>query len=1358
MKHPIPMILVLALVVGAIPVRASWWQERPAGEVLAELPMDLVAAEADWVVFDKMAVVRDDVLGRDVIEYNGRRSGWFRTRAALDGPCEIIAAVRIAETKAKNRGAALHYGIRGDGVGKTDYTLHAQSSPGRGRHGMTLVPRMGSDAAWFYRSANTERPWPRSVSLSDRFTDVSPVWDQDFRMEVESAIAGIRPIQDSWFVLRIVQDRAGLRMYKDGFLVAERRQVGAVRGAVAIRMSGRTRVASLVVRRSGDLDPRYYPVDITDLCNAGRFGDADAPVVGADALPAGRDVVVDGVPFAFPGGRGSENHIDVGASLFRYRNYPAGVMARQTWPPSEKLDDGRIMFRAPNRPYERLWVIAASDGDELSVPAVTVRFFRPLAGFSVDAEATVPSLTAKADAGGAVRLPVTLDDGQAASLWLVPIELDSVAIASRFREASLLSVELTKQVHDFRAYPDPMSYGRLQGGLPSAVHILAMTLEEAPLRMLASGTRTGNAYVPPEVPIWEVSVGNLRGRAVDAEIRVEVTDPYGQRAFGTVRDVRVDANATAQVRVPIATSVYGLHDVTTEVALPAAGESDAARIFRQEGKLIWLPDDTRRATVLTSRWGLPNFAGAHLTNPNMEESFYLHRAAGSRMTRHTRSRYQTRRSWGLFPRPIHLFRGPEKWAYDDPYDAEQYEAFSERIGRHVADELKKHPDLQYVTLFAETKISMLYAGGTLPEYLGEPAHVLDEKEEIEFRARRITAEAATKGIRKHAPRVKVLFGWCGSLFSVPFMQRGYPRADMDGIGLDMPQFERMPEMPVRSVTPSRLWMLQEEMRRSGYEDVPLVHCESYFPSSHRLALGHRRAADHIVRTAVLSMAMGSDRFLGCFSLYDCADYWGSQHYGCVGIVGRRPEYDPKPGFAAYATMTRLLDVVEYDGYVPTGSLSAYCVRFKASPYVQCLWTVRGERDAELELGAAGQIAVVDESGNEVRHELVDGKASVRLSPTPVWVTSERPIAAVTLGVPAYTNAPGPAILTLDSLEQPWVYRAEPYERYASNHWDMLRVPGPMVSESVESDERQARVWRVALQQPGKERKFAAWYGVFTPPTPVDIPGKARALGVWVNGKSNWGRIIYEIEDANGETWQSIGTRDAWNCDDIHSWSSFNFDGWRYVEFPLPGNLPWDNYREKDSVWWNNSAEGVVDLPVKLTRIIIEHRTHLVYVNDCLPVSDRSVELHNLSAVYADRASMTDAPVRLQRAAAGRLSFRDEAGRALANPIASLRQEGAGVAPTIARVAPPAVQYDGTRVVVSIAPVAGAAEYRVYVAAYEDGRGAKTMASGSEPELLVRKLRPEVPLYLFVTYLDADKAQSKPSAARRVLLRDEFPMK
>jgi len=316
----------------------------------------------------------------------------------------------------------------------------------------------------------------------------------------------------------------------------------------------------------------------------------------------------------------------------------------------------------------------------------------------------------------------------------------------------------------------------------------------------------------------------------------------------------------------------------------------------------------------------------------------------------------------------------------------------------------------------------------------------------------------------------------------------------------------------------------------------------------------------------------------------------------------------------------------------------------------------------------------------------------------------------------------------------------------------------MQSEAIESPERGGAVWQITLGDPAKERKLAAFYGVFRPRAPIPIPGKAAALGVWARGQSNWGRIIYEIEDAKGEIWQSIGAKDGWNCDDTHCWSYFNFDGWRYLEFPLPGHLAGDDYRRKETVWWNHSAEGVVDLPLKLTRIIIEHRTHNIYVNDCLPVADRSVQLDALTAVYQGAEAKTDAPVRLQREAAGVVKVPPARGAALPNPIAALKEQGTGAPTVITKVAPPEERYDGTRIVVGVRPVSGATEYRVYVSAYADGAGAEVMAKAAEPELLVTKLRPEVPLFLFATSLDADKRESLPSPARRVLLKDEFPMK
>ena len=1352
---------------------STWWKKLPAGESIASVSKNLELARADWEVGPGVKVLEDGSLGFAVFEHSGGAVGFLRTRRPVSGPFEAIALVRITEEKASHHGATLAVGgvpRAGERPGESArpesaYSLEAASAPASGRFALTLTPRMSTPESRVYQTSRpaiedpVRTPWPQAVTLAERYKTIWPTWDEPFRLEIEAAMAKVPLVHKTWFTLRIERRPDAVRLYKDGFLVAERRPAGRVEGDVGLWLRGNVRVAFLFIRRLPEEAEGFCPVRLDDADNSGGL------VQAGSLPPADAPVAVRGIPFVFPGRADGSDHIDVGASLFHYRNQSGCFDANETWPAPSSLDPARIRFSVPNRPWRRLWLVAASDGEPNSVPIVTARFYRPHAGFAVDAVGEVPLLAARSGSKGTRRLPVTLANGKSGSLWLVPIELDSVAIASRFREEHTLSLELTKQVFDYRAYPDPAVYDRFQGGLPSGVRIFAMTLEEAPIRLLAASNRTGNAFVSPETPVWQVRVGNLRQAKRDIRVRLTVTDPYGKET-GIEREGELDAGMDARFDFPLSPAVFGLHHVRTEVK--ADGET-----FAQEGTFVQLPPDTRRANAGNSRWGLWWWRGGHLTNPNEEEDLYLLRAAGTRVaaTKDLRSRQQ----WGMIPNPRIIVGGPASWAYKDPYDPKDYAAFSEETGLKAAEQLKENPDIPYFCIFGENAISTPLTYGILPRFVGEGDYVLNDQEKARIRASILTAKAATEGIRKHAPKAKVSFGWCEPIFCVPFLWEKYPKDYMDAIGLDTPQFERMPEMPVRSVAPNRMWMLQEEMKRCGYTGIPLVHCESYFPSSHPLALGHRVAADYYVRTAVLSLALGTTRFLFCFTLHDCAGYWGSVHYGCIGITGPRPEFNPKPAFPAFATMTRLLDIFDVDGYVPTGSHSAYCVRFKSGKtFIYCLWTIRGTRPATLVPTKPGGLVRIDESSNETK---LESPAKVILKPTPTWVSSDQPIEKVELGLPSRIDLPGATHeLTLDPLDAPWRYDPAPYERYAKNHWDLPRFPGPMKSQSGQAQgpaptppdpkrrggspcpPSSGTVWHIELGETPKERPLAAWYGVFTPPKPIEIPGKARALSVWANGHSNWGRIIYEIEDAKGEIWQSIGAKDEWNCDDVHSWSYFNFDGWDRIEFPLPNHQPGDNYRESDTTWWNHSAEGIVDLPVKLTRIIIEMRTHNIYVNDLVPVADRSVQLADLMAVYDDEASKTDAPIRLQRGAAGMLKFEPTGGAGLPNPIAALRESAAAAALEIVKVAPPDQFYDGTRVNVSLKPVEGAKEYRVYVAAYEGGAGAQMMAKGDKPELLVTRLRPEFPLYLFATWLDQNNKESKPSAGRRILLKDEFPMK
>jgi hypothetical protein len=247
-----------------------------------------------------------------------------------------------------------------------------------------------------------------------------------------------------------------------------------------------------------------------------------------------------------------------------------------------------------------------------------------------------------------------------------------------------------------------------------------------------------------------------------------------------------------------------------------------------------------------------------------------------------------------------------------------------------------------------------------------------------------------------------------------------------------------------------------------------------------------------------------------------------------------------------------------------------------------------------------------------------------------------------------------------------------------------------------------------------------------------------------------------LRDAKGERWTSIGTQDQYNCDDVHSWSTFNFDGWRYLRFELPGRTGWDNFRKHGTTWWrSDGGDGVVDLPMRLEAILVEQRTHVLYVNDVRPVSSNAVEFGRLYVEYDEPADATPEAVRLSR-----LRMPLPQGVAdLPNPIAEMQQTGMGPPTAITKLEPPPEHNDGTAVHVHFTEVPGAKAYFVWASAHADGRGAVNMTpGGAKSGVLVTGLRSALPLTFWVTYQDAQGGTAKPSAAATVTLVDTFQEK
>jgi len=1388
------LAIALFLVTGCITaphtaVRApSWFRgvERP--QVIAVLPMDTDAATADWDVSEGFALVQDDILAEPVWEHTGGSYGWMRSKADLPGSYAVEARVRVME---RGRSATLAIGT--EGPAPTPQMHYA------------LTIRPSSDRAWSISARRTVQDHyledrglvgygpirtlreavntiPGQSTFGERYPNPpSPLSDDAYRREIEAVLAARPNATEQWMDLRIEYRPARISMSVNGTPVGERSPAGRIGGDVFLQLFSSMRIARLEIQPLS-APSAFVSVPLTERLNS------HVDIV----LPSpNEDGQVSGVPFRFAQNADGQNHVDLGESLFRQRNRSGHFMAgggrpdRVTWPSPNSMDPARIMMTVPNRAYTRLWLIAAFDEEPYSTPTLTVRFFKPLRGFAIDTSCTIPGFTASSAPGAAKRLRTDHADGSNASLWLVPIELDAARIGSEMRDVPTLAMELTKAVYPYRGYPDPANYDWFQGGLPCGVRVFAATLETAPVRVFSSGNRFGNVYVTPEQPLWHVDLLNQRPTPVSGHVRLHITDPYGSPAGTVNHDFSLPASGQSRLGIPLAPTSNGLHTVHTEVRIddPLSGKRiNMGRL----GTFVQLPLDTRQATTENSPWGLFSWGGGHGTHAVPEDCMYLLRASGARYGPHSLD-VETSKEWGLLSQTRHIGndqRSAQPWAFEDPYDPEKYAENADQIGKRIAGYLEKDPVAPSFAMYIETAITYPLTYGLPRKFLGEDP-TLTEEEARRVKAFKIYGQAVCEGIREHAPDAKIALGWADANMTVPLLAADFPRELFDYIGVDVPVFERTPEMPVREVTANRMWLLAQGKKEYGYEDVPVIHSESLYPSSHPLALGWRRSADHCVRLSVLSLAMlPKTTFVGVFCLQDAGSYWGSQHYGEHGLIGREPEANPKPAFSAYATMTRLLDPGEYQGYVPTGSHSAYCLHFTSHERnVYPMWTVRGQREARIRLPDGSTAVMVDEAGNEFPLSFEDGWASVTLSPTPLWVTSDAAIQQVTLGTTdhAYVHrqhpimrasfphtlanrpedgvSPGDHAIVLDALGTAWTYVPGAYPPHAEGHWAMSRHAGPMRSEIVQDETRNAPVWQITLEKPEVTRELTAWYGVFEPPAPIAIPGKARALGVWADGRSNWGRIVYELMDAEGETWRSIGTRDDWNCDDTHTWSFFNYDGWRYIEFPLPSHQPGDDYREHETVWWgSDGGDGVVQLPLTLQKVIVEQRTHNIYAHDLVEVPDRSVRLHNLTAVYDDAESMSDAPVALQRATAGLLQW-DTEGAPLPNPIADLRENGPGAPTAFEKLAPPD-DYDGlvTKLDISLRPIEGAKEYRVYVAAYEDGRGATRIAQGAEPKLTVSRLQPKFPLYLFATYTDADGKESRPTPHRRILLVDDFPFK
>lgn len=91
----------------------------------------------------------------------------------------------------------------------------------------------------------------------------------------------------------------------------------------------------------------------------------------------------------------------------------------------------------------------------------------------------------------------------------------------------------------------------------------------------------------------------------------------------------------------------------------------------------------------------------------------------------------------------------------------------------------------------------------------------------------------------------------------------------------------------------------------------------------------------------------------------------------------------------------------------------------------------------------------------------------------------------------------------------------------------------------------------------------------------------------------------------------------WNTDDAWQKSYINFNGWRYLEFPLPGNYTREGYHWPYSSQWRFSDDGMVKYLLKFKKLIITIPEKVFKLTEYKPVERQEIYLKNLIVTYQD---------------------------------------------------------------------------------------------------------------------------------------------
>ena len=958
----------------------------------------------------------------------------------------------------------------------------------------------------------------------------------------------------------------------------------------------------LEVQAPFDEGKNFLPVELIHLIERNQV---------TKAVP--EKVVVEGVPFEL-WDRGHSQVSLAKAHWLDWRRDPSSYGQAYDAGAYYIGDPYTPIVQVPRADYCAAYVLAEADEDDSTTNELTLRVGRRMKGassksqvFRKDFSATIP------------RTKKTIEPDKRLCVIRIPF---TEALAQDIVDG-ILDIEMTKEIRLARRSPDPNRFQWVPLGRTSSVHIAGLTLERSPIQMELRSSAGGNLFEQPAEPEFRVILKNITREPQKYSLTLKT-------GVSPEASLRGEIGPGQSVRESIRLSGVPLGYVKLSAIL-LGGKGD--HLLTRRTSFGVLPPNQRHF-VSEGSVGTGDMNSGHFTPCDPEVIGDLYRKLGLTYGMDFASAEIRKRAGVRIGREFSVTT--KRWT-------NSLAAYAQR--------LEESPDLlPHLMIFHEDAISAQHATRTPDFFHDRPPYVLNPEEQKRFTLLQEVALSTAKRFREKHPEMRISLGNGPMVVREELYRHGFPADLFDSGGNENPAFSRLPETqpPDPIGNNSSLWMDRQLLDAYGYREKSVTQChETIYPSTNPGNLSLETQAKYLIRHILHSMAWRIPQ-IRAGTLLDAGDSYYHSNWGGIGLFERAPEKAPKPVAISLATLTRVLDGAHYEDFLETGSDSAYLMSFskKDGATVFPFWVVRGTRDFTLLLDGASKARIVEANGLEKEVPILQGTIRLDASPEPAYLILPKGgrVASVVLGLSKYEDQPVGRISKIDSLVFLEKWKVVPERSPELEMYNPLtpRRKGNFEFSIVSKIDGEGPALRISPKPVKEGKSVMPMYAELAFQKRMELPGKPAEIGLWVNGNSSWSRVIFSLRDASGQRWVSIGAAakgaSEWmgdwltpdllknykpgkiadfNTDDPFGLSRINFDGWRYLGFPLPGQYPGEGYHWPANSQWFSDGDGIVHYPLLLEKLIVEIPEKTLHLNRYAAVARPEIYLRNLVSVERD---------------------------------------------------------------------------------------------------------------------------------------------